>query len=305
MPRIMYDEGYRPNRKTCQLVNECNEILLDFTGQGYTLTVRQLYYQLVARDRIPNTDNSYKRLVSIVSRARDAGLIDWDHIGDRGRQIHSFGHWETGRDFLVQKANQFSLDWWKGQKIRCFVLVEKDALAEVVGRAASAYDTPYLACRGYPSATVTWDLARNWMLKSSDGCKHYRVLHLGDHDPSGIDMTRDLERRFWRYSYPIQEDKEEPPVIEVKRIALNMDQIQQFNPPPNPAKLTDPRAPKYIEEFGTDKSWELDALTPQTIEGLIREGLEEVLDMELFKKRKAKEERIQRTLVKTAKTLKV
>lgn len=65
--------------------------------------------------------------------------------------------------------------------------------------------------------------------------------------------------------------------VEVKRIALTMDQIDQYNPPPNPAKITDSRAESYIMEYGYE-SWELDALDPTTLDGLITEEVEAVLD---------------------------
>ena len=97
------------------------------------------------------------------------------------------------------------------------------------------------------------------------------VLHLGDHDPSGIDMTRDIADRLQLFS------RQAP--IEVRRIALTMEQIEEQSPPPNPAKITDSRYAGYAAEYG-DESWELDALEPQFISNLIRDQILEERDEE-------------------------
>jgi hypothetical protein len=94
------------------------------------------------------------------------------------------------------------------------------------------------------------------------------IIHLGDHDPSGVDMTRDIADRLSMFA---ESD------IEVNRIALNMDQIEEFNPPPNPAKITDSRSGPYIELYGTS-SWELDAIEPATLSQLIADTVENYID---------------------------
>ena len=102
-----------------------------------------------------------------------------------------------------------------------------------------------------------WSAAQRFKRQNREreGCF---IIHLGDHDPSGIDMTRDIQERLWMFGAD----------VEVKRVALTMNQVQTYNPPPNPAKMTDSRASKYIDMFG-DESWELDALEPQMLNQLI------------------------------------
>lgn len=97
------------------------------------------------------------------------------------------------------------------------------------------------------------------------------VIHLGDHDPSGMDMTRDNEERL-RVFLEEHGDK-----LELERIALNMDQVKKYKPPPNPAKVTDSRYKKYEEEFGTS-SWELDALNPRMLVDLVRDKIKTYLN---------------------------
>jgi len=116
------------------------------------------------------------------------------------------------------------------------------------------------------------------------------VLHLGDHDPSGKDMTRDITDRLTEFS---GDD------IEVKRLALNMNQVEQYNPPPNPAKITDSRAEGYIAEFG-EESWELDALEPAVIAQLIRDAVLEVRDEDDWEKAVAEEAKQKEQLAKVS-----
>lgn len=110
------------------------------------------------------------------------------------------------------------------------------------------------------------------------------ILHLGDHDPSGIDMTRDIRDRLTLF---MRSHGQFPP--EVNRIALTMAQIQQYSPPPNPTKLTDSRAKDYLVMYGSD-SWELDALDPVMMADLIRDEVEALRDDVLWQQRVDEEE---------------
>jgi len=102
------------------------------------------------------------------------------------------------------------------------------------------------------------------------------VIHLGDHDPSGIDMSRDIRERLKMFAFQ---------GIEVNRIALNMKQIEEYNPPPNPAKMDDSRYAGYVDIYG-ENSWELDALNPEVLEELISDTISELLIKELWENSK-------------------
>lgn len=277
--RIAYRD-WNPSSESLDIVEKANDILEQYEAQGYELSLRQLYYQFVSRNWIPNTERSYKRLGNIISDARDSGMIDWDSITDRGRSLYGHTHYASGQSFVRQMAKRFYCDWWEGQDVRVQVWVEKDALANVVARACSPFDVDYFPCKGYMSASAIWEMARHMVNIGGD----WLVIHLGDHDPSGIDMSRDIEDRLRLYSTPL--DGEDRPSIEVRRIALNMDQVDQYGPPPNPAKVTDSRAADYMATYG-DESWELDALEPSVIVSLIQEEIDSAIsDMALFEERK-------------------
>ncbi|MFO1442665.1 hypothetical protein KDN24_05485 [Bacillus sp. Bva_UNVM-123] len=251
-----------------KLINLANKIIKEYQDKGYSLTLRQVYYQLVARDVIPNNERSYKNLGNLISDGRLAGLISWRAIEDRTRYIRKNTHWEDPSHIIQATTWSLRYDRWENQDYHVEVWVEKDALVGIIGQICEKLDINYFSCRGYVSQSEMWGAAQRLQ---RIGSKTPVIIHLGDHDPSGIDMSRDIVERLSLF--------EVEPIFE--RIALNMDQIEEFNPPPNPAKITDSRASTYISRYGRE-SWELDALKPETLEELIRNTVESYCDQGLF-----------------------
>lgn len=262
-PRICYLERTF-QEATLGVIAQARRFTEHYASQGLQLTLRQLYYRFVAADLIPNTERDYKRLGDIVGKARLAGLIDWDAIEDRGRSLGSNPHWTGPDDIVAACADSYRRDTWEGQPTRVEVWVEKQALEAVVARTCRRWDVPWFACKGYTSLSAMWEASERIREAFEDQGQETVILHLGDHDPSGVDMTRDIEERLndvfqvW---------------VRVERIALNMDQIREYRPPPNPAKLSDSRARSYILRFGRS-SWELDALEPAVLDRLIAKHIE-------------------------------
>ena len=269
MPKQAY-RGYNPSAGSIQIIARAIRICEAYERAGYNLTLRQLYYQFVARGWLPNNMQSYKRLGSIINDARLGGYIDWNHLVDRTRNLEKLAQWATPEIAMDSLARQFRTQMWRRQPEYVEVWVEKEALADVVSRPADRWFVPYFPCRGYVSQSEMWAAAQRLMTEEQRGKKTH-IIHLGDHDPSGIDMTRDIEDRLWTFGS----------MVEVHRIALTMDQVEEHSPPPNPAKLTDARAEGYIEIYG-DQSWELDALEPQMLDGLIEEHILRHLDRDLW-----------------------
>lgn len=280
-------------KATLKLIALVNEIIESYRRQGFVLSVRQLYYQLVARALIENTEKSYKRIASILNDARIGGYIDWDAIEDRGRDIEVRGRWTDGAQIVRAAANSFHMDQWVSQESRVFVIVEKAALAGVLGGVCQRYDVPLLAARGYPSVSVVRELVLDHFLPAIQRDQTIHILHLGDHDPSGIDMTRDLDERIGMF---LEHDQFE---ASVNRIALTMPQIEEKNPPPNPAKTTDSRFADYVKIHG-DESWELDALEPSFLVNLVKAQIEDQIDWAKWNVRHQEIETIREKLTKVA-----
>lgn len=270
MSKIAYiDKNFKPDR--LDLIDRINTVIDDYERQGFSLTLRQVYYQMVARAIIPNNERSYKNLGNLISDARLAGLISWDAIEDRTRNLRGNSHWTTPGSMINSAAYSYKLDHWEDQKNYVEVWVEKDALIGIVGQICQQLDVNYFSCRGYVSQSEMWNAAQRLIRRQNRG-QHIVLLHLGDHDPSGKDMSRDIMDRLRVF---------ETYDVEFHRLALNMDQIEEYTPPPNPTKLTDSRASGYIDKYGHE-CWELDALEPTVIRDLIDENVCKYRNTRLF-----------------------
>ncbi len=265
------------------IIDQANVICADYQQQGYDLTLRQLYYQFVARALIPNRDTEYKRLGDIISQARLAGQLDWDYITDRTRNLRGLTRWNDPGSIVRAAWQSYHIEWWATQPEYVEVWIEKDALVGVVQQACDPLDVSYFSCRGYTSQSEVWAAAMRLAGKVKQG-KIVTVIHLGDHDPSGIDMTRDITDRLDMFTRGMVRRAD----ITINRIALTMAQIQQYNPPPNPAKLTDSRSSDYVANYGTD-SWELDALDPAVMDALIRDEIDLHIDQVAWDDSEARE----------------
>jgi hypothetical protein len=283
--------------KTMAKINQANVILDEYAAQGFIMTVRQLYYQFVARGLIENTFNNYKRLSVIIDDARVAGLIDWDLIEDRTRSLRTHSSWDSPEAIIKTAARSYREDIWEGQDYRPEVWIEKAALLGVIEPVCNEYRVPYFATIGNNSQSDMREAGKRF----EDHIWNYRpprenglipvVLHLADHDPNGIDMTRDIRKRLSLFA------GEE---IEVRRIALNMDQVEQYNPPPNFIKESDNHSAGYRQTFGTDECWELDALAPPVLAGLIRDELDGMIDAERWEERMEAEQENRDLLARVA-----
>ena len=276
------------------ILHHAVNILEEFANQGYAITLRQLYYQMVSRGMIPNEIREYKRLGDIITKAREAGYVDWTAIVDRGRRPIVPSQWKGPAELLDAAAAQFRIDRWAGQINYVELWCEKDALSSILEPIADRYHIRFMANRGYSSSTAMYDAAQRCLQAWEHRQQQPVIIYLGDHDPSGMDMTRDVEDRLTLFSF-------ETP-IEVIRLALNFEQVTTHQPPPNPAKKTDSRAAKYIAKWGYE-SWELDALNPQTLDQIVSDQIEGLLDTDLYETRIEYESELRNQILEFAQTL--
>ena len=281
MPRIAYIEK-RFHRSSSIVISQANDILEEYQNNGYDLTLRQLYYQFVARDLFPedrrwtwtgskwirdpegtkNADPNYKWLGKKTNDARLAGLMDWNTIVDRTRTLLAFTHWDSPAQRVDAASRGYHIDIRSTQPYYIEVWVEKEALIGIVEDACDPHDVPCFACRGYVSQSAMWRAAVQRFREKEYEDFQTKILYLGDHDPSGVDMPRDIQDRMEMFGSQ----------AEVVTLALTMEQIEELNPPHDPAKPTDSRCPDYVRKYG-NKSWELDALEPGYITELITKNI--------------------------------
>jgi hypothetical protein len=260
------------------IVATANRFLADYKAQGFVVTGRQIYYKFIATDALPeswidkeynlkhglhpdtkNTLKNYKNLLSILNDARLAGIVDWNSMEDQTRNLQGFHGWNNPQELLDVYGSAYRRKPWETQDTYVEVWVEKDALSNVIERACQTYRVPHFSTRGYVSQSEAWSASQRFI----NSGKECHIIHLADHDPSGMDMTNDLAKRMDIFGAS----------IEIHRVGLNMDQVRKYKCPPNPAKITDSRAEGYMREHG-DESWELDALEPKVIIPLITDEIE-------------------------------
>lgn len=285
---------YAPQRFTDaahDVIAQAEAFCDQYAAQGYQLTLRQLYYRFIATDAFPesrrdavsgtkNTERNYKWLGDLVSKARVGGLIDWSHITDRGRETTGGDSgWSSPESAMRSITYAYGITHWDGQPEYIEVWVEKDALSQVVEQVAGRWDVMSFACKGSPSTSAMHDAARRLRTRENAGRKT-TVIYLGDHDPTGIDISRDIADRLALFRS----------TAVVDRIALNWDQITD-DLPPSPVKVTDSRTNGYIDQFGTEECWELDAMEPQALDALIDAAIQAHLDHGLRQARLDREER--------------
>lgn len=287
MKQLFIEKRFGAER--ADLIDKANEIITEYQNAGYRLTLRQLYYQFVSRNWITNTERSYKNLGNCISDARLAGLIDWDAIEDRVRVPRMASEWQDVESLVESAIAAYRLPRWKGQENYVELWVEKDALAGVLEPLSQRYHVTLMVNRGYSSQSAMYESAVRFKQKKK---RRLHLLYLGDHDPSGEDMVRDVADRLVTFGAPVN----------VRKIALTMAQVEEYNPPPNPAKMSDSRAQAYVDQHGAE-SWEVDALPPNVLEDLIREAIEDLFDADLMDEIKDQEEKDKEALLKSAKNI--
>lgn len=261
MKEIFIERNFRPDRMI--LIKAADRILNQYAELGIAVTLRTLYYRFVTRNLVANTEEDYTRVGALINHARLAGLIDWEHIVDRTRAVRSASHWDNPRGIIKSAARSYRVDSWEGQLYKPEVWIEKDAQAGVIEGVCDRLDVPWFSCRGYVSQSEMWSAGQRFREYHEGAGQQPIIFYLGDHDPSGLDMTRDIRERLSMFAGF---------EVLVVRLALNMEQVIELDPPPNPAKLKDSRAGAYVREFGYD-SWELDALEPDYIVDLVEEAV--------------------------------
>lgn len=334
--RLTLSNKQKWEKDKATLCTEIINVIENYIMQGYRLSLRQLYYQLVAGDMIPNDDVVYKKLSGVLDDLRYSGRVDWDAIEDRGR-VPFLPYWATDiAEAIDDTVNSFRLDRQEGQPNTIEVWTEKDAISGILRRITSHYHVRLVVNKGYSSSSAMHSAYKRFSAAIADG-KKVKVLYFGDHDPSGLDMVRDIKERllfflsrgtlqsdddfnekvneWWENEdyniydiaesgfapenlielYNTDDDEfndayefaryamflDETNTFEIEPIGLTREQIRQFNPPPNPAKITDPRAAWYLKEHGST-SWEVDALPPDVMTSIVTDNILAHMDSDIY-----------------------
>lgn len=273
------------------------KVVLQEMRSYWPLTLRQVYYQLVAKLAIENIPAQYRKLSRILAKARIDGLVSWACLEDRARQMNVVSSWPDKSAFLKTVQTwiryHYSRDLLSTQHHRIEVWVEKDALSALVKRALGSYAIPVVVARGFSSVSFLHDCAERVKRRLRDEKKHTRILYFGDLDPSGWEMLPAMTTTLVDEMLGMQWM-----AVSFKRCALLPSHVEKHQLPVNPdaMKEGDSRTKKYRKmlqgmRLDDNLSVELDALKPADFIDLVRAEVEAELDHELVEEQR----RIQET----------
>lgn len=278
------------------ILAEALAIMDDYESDGMKLTLRQMYYQFVSLGICPSGQLHYKRIGDVLTEARYAGEYPIEGLEDRGREVHigSYTTCDDDVDVALDTAAEtirwlpdgtIDIDRWFGQRNHVSVWVEKQALEGVFEPVCEELGVSWFACKGYPSVSALWSWIQATNKAHLDGTvEGCTVLYFGDHDPDGWEIPRSALRNLNKLLEVQGIDLD----IRFKRIALNMDQIRQYGPPPFEAKVTSARYRGYVDEHRTEEAWELDALEPRTLRALIHDEVNSLFDEGVYRQQMAR-----------------
>ncbi len=254
---------------------------IDYLEENHPATVRQVYYNLVAKQVIENNKSQYDAVIDILRDARLDGTIPWEWIEDRTRRPRPVQMFNDLPDFLSLVRRAYRRDVWANQPTYIEVWLEKDALSGIFEDVLNPYGVTLCVGRGYDG----WDSLHNASERyrqAIDAGQDVAILYFGDFDPSGEDMVRSWRNRQKQLGL-------DPDMVPIIKCALTFDDIARYQLPPALAKKTDSRSKKFIAKNG-DVSVELDALTPAIIRRRLTIEIERHMDLEALDETWAQEQ---------------
>lgn len=273
-------DGYnwKPRPESLRLLLDAKALLDD---SPRPMTVRQLYYRLVAALTIPNNIRSYQNLVGLLTRARKVDILPLDKFVDRARAKVDPRGYESLEDYLRIVENAYQRKASDQQPDYIEVWTEKDALSAVIGDVLRPYGPVLVVSKGYTSYTVLVEAANRFREQVAErGVEHCHLLYFGDWDPSGEDIFRVICRELAALTGECVSVDDEDSGLHIEKVALTRDLVDAHNLPPMPTKASDSRSTRFVAAHG-DEAVELDALPPEVLEDVVGDAVRLYFDEEI------------------------
>lgn len=257
----------------------------------YPMTLRQLYYKLVSTNIIPKTEAGYHKLGRVVRDLREDGTIPWEWIVDHVRSTFEARTWDGIEDLLSDTAKLYRRDLMRQQDVAIQLWAESDSVGSFIAPVAERYTIPTFVGRGYSSRGYLWSAARDAVAAHQAG-KDVVIFHVGDFDPSGEDIFRDLEETLRLYAAAIEEDVSVANMralaerwdiynaawltnwLDFERLALTQDQVDEYDLPSRPPKPGDVRTAKFTGSGAV----EVEALPVEVLLGIVESAIVDSID---------------------------
>jgi hypothetical protein len=235
--------------------------LFDILAGQHPATVRGVFYQAVSRGLVAKTEAEYKgtvvRLLGVMRKARE---LPFGWLADETRWMRKPASYASLADMLTQSCRLYRRALWDAQEFYVEVWLEKEALSGAIYEVTSAWDVPLMATRGYPSLTFLHQAGQAIAAHAKPTCIYY----LGDHDPSGVDIPRVIERELRALA---------PSVIQFVRLAVTPEQVDRYGLPTRPTKTSDSRSKRFVGD-----SVEVDAIPAPELRRLVADAIESHID---------------------------
>lgn len=276
-------KSWNPRTKTRAILEQVQDVLATYE-EHLPLTLRQIFYRLVASYDYDKTEQAYARLGEYLNRARRARIIPFDAMRDDGwvqQRPNGFsgmaGFWESVRG----AAKNYYRDKQERQKKRLIILVEAAGMIPQVERVAFDYGVSVASSSGFDSLTIKKAMAD---AVEKDG-RPSKYLHVGDLDPSGVCIFDSVAADVEAFVAP--DDELLDGKVEFERIALTSEQVRNHGLPTKPPKKNDRRG------NGIDDTCQAEALPPDVLATIIREKIESDIDLDIYRE-DCRVERIER-----------
>lgn len=269
---------WRPQAETRELLEQVHEVLRQYRV-NLPVTARQVFYRLVAAYGFPKSEAAYERLGNVLNRARRAGLVEWSSIRDDGFHRGRHTGWESLGEFAANVhawVDDYRVDRQAGQDRRLALWCEAGGMVPQLERVARDYSVPVFSSGGFDSVTAKHDKAEQFAAMG-----RVLVLHLGDHDPSGVHVFGSLDEDVRAFCRELGGD------VEFRRLAVLPDHVAEYGLETSPAKASDRRA-------FDGETVQAEALPPDVLAGIVRQAVESEIDLEVYAAT-LKDEREQRT----------
>jgi hypothetical protein len=288
--RYRGSNGSRPTttgRRSRETIEAVRDAMVAALVEDQPMTVRQVFYRLVSAGEIGKTEAEYKAtVVRLLAELRLAGEIPFGWIADNTRWMRKPVSFSGLEQALALTRQTYRRGIWNDQDAYVEVWLEKDALAGVVYEVTGEWDVPLMVTRGYPSLSYLHGAAE----AIASARKPAFVYYFGDHDPSGVDISRNVEARLRQFA-PRAE-------IRFERLAVTEAQIRALGLPTRPTKKTDSRAGHFSGE-----SVEVDAIPPRELREMVRKAIERHVNLDLLRRTESIEAAERKTLGRVIKAM--
>ena len=265
------------NRVTKAEVEQLERQIYEYVKVTNPVSIRHVFYRMTDPNlpvHVDKTDSGYNKIQNRMKEMRMNGRLPYAWISDMTRRGYFTSTWSSKNDFLTDVTRLYRRSVWKDH---CYdyleVWCESRSIVGVIEELCHELAVPLYPCGGFASLSLEYQAAEHIKTQAdAHGYNNVVILYIGDYDPSGLDIDRDLEHKMRHFLG-------DAIGLEFRRIAITEEQIGQYDLPVKPRKKTDKRRldiTSTVETEAMDASILRGLLQPE-IEIYIPDGVLEVL----------------------------